>query len=481
MKEEEVKEPPKGLLNVLSHIGPGIVLSGAVIGSGELLVTTRIGAQFGYIFLWGVVLCCLVKYFVQIELGRFCISSNLTSVQAFNRFPIGKVGRTTILNLFFFAILLMITPALAGILGSCAGLVHSLVPAISAKLWGIIIYVSIAVVLWRGYYGDIESLVVVLVGGFSLAIIISFLLIQGTKYHVTGLQFLSGLTFRIPEEGTLVAMALMGSVGVTAVELFIYPYWLKEKGYGRYIGPKTETNREEWARRQKGWMTVLKADSLICTLIATVITIAYYLVAASILHYGLGTVPTGLNVVKGLASMFTEIYGRWSYGVFMFGAFCTLYSSLYVGAAASGRLWTDLFDSLNIIKVDSPEKRLKWHRFFQMFWPGLWLIFFLGIPKPMTILILGLRFNGLWLPFISLAVAYLSKELSRDVRLSRGTSIALWATIGCILVYTMGYFVLSTGESLLYRWGFSMLTAAFTIYTIVLYIRRETSGGGQKV
>jgi Mn2+/Fe2+ NRAMP family transporter len=472
MREEEIKEPPRGFLNILRNIGPGIVLSGAVIGSGELLVTTRIGAQFGYIFLWGVVLCCLVKYFVQIELGRFCISSNLTSVQAFNRFPIGKIGRTTILNLFFFAILVMITPGLAGIFGSCAGLVHSLVPAISAKLWGIILYASVVVVLWRGYYGDIEGLVVILVGGFSLAIIICFLLIQGTKYHVTGLQFLSGLTFKIPEGGTLVAMALMGSVGVTAVELFIYPYWLKEKGYGRYIGPKTETNRGEWARRQKGWMTVLKADALICTLIATVITIAYYLVAASILHYGLGTVPTGINVVKGLASMFTESYGRWSYGIFMFGAFCTLYSTLYVGAAASGRLWTDLFDSLKIIKLGSPGTRLKWHRFFQMFWPGLWLVFFLGIPKPMTTLIWGVRFNGLWLPFISLAVAYLSKDLFSDVRLSRGTSIALWATIGCILVYTMGYFVLSTGEPLFFRWGFSILTAVFTVYTIVACVKR---------
>ena len=77
MREEEIKEAPRGSLNVLRYIGPGIVLSGAVIGSGELLVTTRMGAQFGYIFLWGVVLCCIIKYFVQIELGRFCINEKL--------------------------------------------------------------------------------------------------------------------------------------------------------------------------------------------------------------------------------------------------------------------------------------------------------------------------------------------------------------------------------------------------------------------
>lgn len=466
MNEVEIKEAPRGIVDVLSAIGPGIVLSGAVIGSGELLVTTRMGAQFGYIFLWGVILCCVIKYFVQIELGRYVISTNLTSVPAFNQFPILKVRGTSILNLFFFVILAMISPALGGIFGSCAGLLYSLFPFIPPKLWGIILYASVTVILWRGYYKDIEKLVVTLVGGFSLAIIICFFLMQGTKYHVTASALLSGFTFKIPEGGILVAIALMGSVGVTAGELFMYPYWLIEKGYGLYVGRRSETNINEWIGRQKGWMTVLKADAFICTLIATIITIAYYLVAASILHYGLGEVPTGIEVVKGLANMFTESYGTWSYGVFMFGGFCTLYSTLYVNAAFWGRAWTDLFDSLGIIKVETAGTRLKWHRFFQTFWPGIWLVFFLGIPRPMTILIWGVRFNGLWLPFISLGVACLAKEVLREVKLSRASAIALWATIGCIIVYTMGYFVMSTQESLFYRWGFSILTAALTVYTI---------------
>jgi Mn2+/Fe2+ NRAMP family transporter len=470
--EVEIKEPPRGFLNVLRHIGPGIVLSGSVIGSGELLVTTRMGAQFGYIFLWGVILCCIIKYFVQIELGRLCISKNLTSVQAFNLFPIAKMRGTTILNIFFFVILALLTPILAGIIGSCAGLLHSIFPSIHAKLWGIILYASVIIILWRGYYGDVEGLVVALVGCFSLAIIICFFLMQGTEYHVTGHDFLSGLTFKIPPGGALIAMGLMGSVGVTAGELFMYPYWLKEKGYGRYVGPQAGTNGEEWAGRLRGWMAVLKADALICTLIATIITIAYYLVSASILHYGLGKVPTGIPVVEGLASMFTESYGRWSYGIFMFGAFCTLYSTFYVNSAAWGRLWTDFFNSLRIIEVDRPEARRRWHRFFQTLWPTLWLLFFLGIPKPMIMLIWGVRFNGLWLPFLALAVAYLAKLVLDEVRGSRITFIALWTTIGIILAYTTAYFILSTVEPLLYRWAFSILTAGCAIYTIAICTKK---------
>ena len=219
-------------------------------------------------------------------------------------------------------------------------------------------------------------------------------------------------------------------------------------------------------------MRVVKTDALICTVIATVITVAYYLVAASIYHYGLGKVPTGLGVVEGLANMFTEFYGKWSYGLFMFGAFCTLYSTLCITAAGFGRLWTDFLDSLQVIRVDSPKARRKWHRFFQTFWPALWLVFFIGIPKPMKTLIWGLRFNGLLLPFVSLAVAYLAKELYTEVKLSTASSIALWLTIACILIYTLGYFMLSTGEPLSYRLAFSIVTLAFTFYTIWICTKR---------
>ncbi len=110
-------------------------------------------------------------------------------------------------------------------------------------------------------------------------------------------------------------------------------------------------------------------------------------------------------------------------------------------------------------------------RNFQTFWPALWFVFFLGIPKPMTILIWGLRFNGLWLPFLWLAVAFFARKIDSQVKPSTGSSIALWLTIACILVFTFGYFVLSTDASLTYRLVFSILTVVFTLYTILACVR----------
>ena len=78
---------PTGILGKLRNIGPGVVVSGSVVGSGELLVTTRMGAEVGFIFLWGVIFASVIKYFIQLELGRQCLLNGETTVASLNRIP----------------------------------------------------------------------------------------------------------------------------------------------------------------------------------------------------------------------------------------------------------------------------------------------------------------------------------------------------------------------------------------------------------
>src|SRR5688500_9498681 len=51
MPEGALAEPPKSLWQALRKIGPGIILAGSIIGSGELLLTTSLGADYGFLFL----------------------------------------------------------------------------------------------------------------------------------------------------------------------------------------------------------------------------------------------------------------------------------------------------------------------------------------------------------------------------------------------------------------------------------------------
>ena len=70
LRPSEVEAPPRTLGGALRRIGPGMVLAAAIVGSGELIATTTLGAQVGYTALWIVLLCCAIKPVVQAEMGR---------------------------------------------------------------------------------------------------------------------------------------------------------------------------------------------------------------------------------------------------------------------------------------------------------------------------------------------------------------------------------------------------------------------------
>ena len=85
-------EPPQGIWMRLRYLGPGLILVGSIVGSGELIMTTKLGAQGGFALLWFVLLSCVIKTVVQAELGRHVISSGETILVMFNKLP-GPRGR----------------------------------------------------------------------------------------------------------------------------------------------------------------------------------------------------------------------------------------------------------------------------------------------------------------------------------------------------------------------------------------------------
>ncbi len=437
--ELAVKEPPVGLLGTLRNIGPGIVISGSVIGSGELIVTTTMGARHGFVFLWAVIICCVIKYFIQIELGRYCLINNCTTIQALNKVPGPKFRGTSWIVLIIFVGIALTMVALAGILGSVVGLFMTIFPRISAEVWAGIICISIIALLFRGLYSDIEKFVISLVAGFSLVVISLLFLIQGTEYSISLAQLKSGLLFKMPEGGGVIAISLMGAVGITAIELFMYPYWILEKGYASFIGGKHhyDNDRDGWIRRSKGWIGVMRADALICTGLATVITFAYYVIGAAVLH-GLKVLPEGMDVVRDISSIFTETYGKWAYWLFTFGAFCTLYSTLTVCTAAVGRMWTDLSASLGFTVWDDEKARFKWIRFFQVFFLLLWLGFSLGIPRPVMLIVFGASANGLNLAVFAVGVLLIVRKVDkvdREVAMGRFSNFMLTFTTAITFIY----------------------------------------------
>ncbi|ALB02646.1 hypothetical protein [Kocuria palustris] len=83
----ETAEPPERMGGRFRFLAPCMITSAAVVGSGELLTATTLDAQVGFMLLWLVLISTFLKVWVQIELGRWSISTGRVAVSGYDDVP----------------------------------------------------------------------------------------------------------------------------------------------------------------------------------------------------------------------------------------------------------------------------------------------------------------------------------------------------------------------------------------------------------
>ena len=68
-------------------MGPGIILASSIVGSGELIAATTVGAEAGFALLWLIVIGCVIKVAAQVEIGRMTLTWGRTPLAAFDAVP----------------------------------------------------------------------------------------------------------------------------------------------------------------------------------------------------------------------------------------------------------------------------------------------------------------------------------------------------------------------------------------------------------
>ena len=122
LPKTEHKDPPKNIRAIISHLGPGLIIAAAIVGAGELIATTKTGADAGFSLLWLIIIGCLIKVFVQIELGRYTVISGKKTIEALNEIP----GPRKRVNWIVWYWLVMFTVAIAQLGGVIGGVGQSL-------------------------------------------------------------------------------------------------------------------------------------------------------------------------------------------------------------------------------------------------------------------------------------------------------------------------------------------------------------------
>ena len=183
-----------------------MILAASIVGTGELINTTSLGAKAGFSLLWLILLSCVIKVFVQIELGRYAITHGQTTLAAFDTLPGPRLGVSWLCWLWL--IMMLTTQAqIAAMEGTVGQAAHMAFPGASRAIaasagrlvpswglylsdhqehvWAAVTTLAAILLLLSGGYRRLERITTVLVAAVTLFTVASVLILQWTcvPYH----------------------------------------------------------------------------------------------------------------------------------------------------------------------------------------------------------------------------------------------------------------------------------------------------------
>src|SRR5690606_3603426 len=81
-RRAEIPAPPKGK-NKLKWYGPGLLWMVSAVGSGSVLFTPRVGAKYGYEFLWMAIIFMFFMWVMIREVGRYTVVTGKTIFEGY--------------------------------------------------------------------------------------------------------------------------------------------------------------------------------------------------------------------------------------------------------------------------------------------------------------------------------------------------------------------------------------------------------------
>ncbi len=424
-----VSPAPTSWKRMLRYLGPGFILSASIVGSGELIATTALGAEAGFVAMWVILVSCLVKVFVQLEFGKHAIHSGETTFQALNKIPGPKFGNGNWATWLWLVMMLIKPLQVGGIIGGVGLVLNILVPSVPVWFWVCLIAPIVSLMIFKGKYGFIEKLSLILIGGFAVFTMACVIGVQYTEFAFTRADVVEGLSFwnGIPIAAVGVAIAAFGITGVGGDEVMAYNYWLLEKGYAARTGKRENT--PEWEARAKGWIRVMYWDAFLSMLVYTFMTLAFYVLGAAILN-AQGLKPEGFETVRTLSRMYTDSLGGWAETAFLVGAFFVLFSTLFSALAAWSRLFSDAFGAVGWIDYFDPAARARTIGILAFFFPALWAALFFWFEDPVFMVLAGGAITAAILLLVVVgAVHFRYRRLPASLRPSVLYDIGFWISV----------------------------------------------------
>lgn len=279
---------------LLKRIGPGIILTGVVIGPGAITTAAMLGADFGYQMLWLFIPIFIMGITFMLTCYRISMLTGMPIIHAIRKYY-GKGAAAFVGVCLFFACLFF---TFGNISGSGAGM--SLIFNMDWKLGTSIMLVILLILYFsKNTYSKVEKGVLVCIVAMILAFYATLIATGGPDLSSTA----SGLVcWQFPKGSITNSLAFISTHAAITAGV-----------YGTYLGVEAKWNKEDL------FNGTMLADGIAHVLTVILISGSIVLVGAIVLH------PAGLRIKAPaqLADMLVPFLGdkaRFVMGLALLGA-----------------------------------------------------------------------------------------------------------------------------------------------------------------
>ena len=319
------------LKKILRILGPGLLFASMAIGTSHLVLSTKAGAQYGWVMIIPIVLANVLKY-PFFEFGvRYTHVTEKTLIQGYLNLGKGYLWTYAVVTL------VSVFTILAALYVVTAGLLINLFKFdISVSLAALGLFTFISIVLIVGRYKFLEDSLKLVIAILFLALLATTVLVLGEGPVSDSVDFQRPQIFN--EVGVLFLISLVGWMP-TAVEASGWvSLWSIEKLKSSKQKP---TLKEALGEFNLGY-------------ILTAVLAIFFLIIGWMTFYGTGIELSGnaTTFADQVVTLFTTHIGDWAYLIIAVAAFATMFSTCMTAHDAVSRV------SLDVLGKLIPQKRV---------------------------------------------------------------------------------------------------------------------------
>lgn len=404
------------LKDYIKAMGPGAIMSAAIIGPGTVTTASQQGALYGFTSLWILLVACVIAYFFQEPAMRISIGCKESVMVGVREHLSPGVAKFLWIVIFVGSIAFQ-----AGNLSGASMALEYFVPGTSNLMWAVVMSLLAFIIVMLNRYKVIENVNQVLI----LMMVFAFVLTAFTSGPDIGDLVTEGFSFKIPGGNAVLAVSLLATT-VTPNLVLGYSAFLRKK----YADSQTPARDIKLA----------KADLGLNMFVTFLVTGSIIVCSATVIH------PTGKEITSAadMATQLVPLLGRFAGILFSIGLWAAAISSVLYHVSIHNTLFPTAFH------VDEdPKAKHNLAVVAAVVLIPVILIAFLG-QSPVQLIIAAQALNGIALPMVCVICWILCNK--KDLLGTYANNLRQNIVMGCVTVLTTIFALnalISVGKSIL--------------------------------